>query len=122
MVSSRNMAIVSVNPVSSLTCQELRVAIADEVFGWTNIRCESGGRILADHPSVMTTAPLVVPDWLGYNVHMDRLEKTIRNRGWGIDYRNQLNVIAGDFNLSPTRRQRCEAALLTARMSPMDRF
>lgn len=116
------MALVSTNSVSSLGDQELRVAIAKEVLGWINIRCESGGRIFADLPTVMTTAPMIVPDWINYRVHMSRLEETAMQRGWGIDYRKNLNEIAGDFNPSPTARQRCEAILLTARMSPMERF
>jgi hypothetical protein len=116
------MALVSSNPVSSLSDQDLRVAIAREVLGWTKIRCEASGRILASHPSVLTTVPLRVPDWINYRVHMSRLEETVKERGWAIDYRNKLNEIAGDFNPSPTARQRCEAILLAARMSPIERF
>jgi len=122
MLSSRDIALSQVNPVSLLTDCELRTAIAREVMGWRNIRRRDDGAILATHPSVLTTMPLVVPEWVTSETKLHRLEATVRAKGWWTAYQRMLGDIAGDFNPHPTGRQRCEAALLTARLSPMDRF
>jgi hypothetical protein len=122
MLSLRDISPLSFNRVSSLSDQELRIAIAREVIGWENVRLERSGRILADSSRVMTTFPVIVPDWVNDESHISCLELEARRRGWLLTYQRELGKIAGDFNTKPTARQRCEAILLTARMSPMERI
>jgi hypothetical protein len=115
MLASRAVALASVNPVSALNDQELRVAIAREVFGWLNIRAELNGRIRADHPTILTTVPLFVPDWPNSESRLRHLESVIRQMGLSEAYRRELSGLAGAFNPKPTPRQRCEAALMAVR-------
>jgi hypothetical protein len=120
-VSLRASTPLNLGPVSSLSDQELRMAIACEVLGCKRVHRQSDGRITAERSLVLTSAPFAIPDWLNDESCMSRLELGIRIKGWFMAYQRELAKIAGDFNPNPTRRQRCEAALLTARLSPMGR-
>ncbi|HEX4056638.1 MAG TPA: hypothetical protein VHX86_20450 [Tepidisphaeraceae bacterium] len=117
MLTFREVKLTQLNAVSSLDDQELRVAIAREIFGWRNIRAGADGRFTASHPTVLTTAPLEVPDWIGEESETVHLETVVRQQGWSLEFRNELNRIAGDFNPDPTGRQQCEAALMAGRNS-----
>ncbi|HEY1921772.1 MAG TPA: hypothetical protein VGG44_03320 [Tepidisphaeraceae bacterium] len=122
MLSSRDICLLNSNPAISLSDQELRIAIAREVIGWKNVRQHSDGRITAETETVLTTVPLSVPDWINDESRMSYLELGIKRKGWFTAYQRELAKIAGDFNPNPSARQRCEAALSTARLSPMDRY
>jgi hypothetical protein len=54
MLCSRQITLTQLNPISSLNNQELRIAIAKEIFGWKNARLHSGGRITASHSMALT--------------------------------------------------------------------
>ena len=119
MTSFREMS-VGLSPLSSLNNQELRLAIVREVLAWGDIREARDGRITGSLADRLTTVPVTAPDWLCDNESLNRLELLVRRRGWQGEYKHQLAIIAGEFNPSPTNRQRCEAILLTARTLPMN--
>jgi hypothetical protein len=103
--------------VSSLSDQELRIAIARDVLGWKMLRIDRNGRITGDHPTVLTTVPLTVPDWLGNDTKLAYLESLVMGKVGTVAYRESLGKVAGDFNSNPTARQRCEAVLSAVRQS-----
>jgi hypothetical protein len=116
MVTSRLFGLT----VPSLSDRELRMALAREVLGWKALRVDRRGRITGDHPTVLTTVPLIVPDWLSNEVKLASLESVISLRVGESAYRQSLGKIAGDFNPNPTARQRCEAVLMAARQARED--
>jgi hypothetical protein len=107
MLSLRDISLLGSSPVSSLSDQELRIAIAREVIGWKNVRLHPDGRITAETERVLTTVPLMVPDWMNNEFRMSYLELGLRRKGWLLAYQRELAKIAGDFNPHPTNRQRC---------------
>jgi hypothetical protein len=115
MVTSRSTALLADVRVSTLADDELRIAIAREVLQLKNVHIEAGGEIVGDHATALTFHPITVPDWLDDEYELMQLEMILKNDGHGFSYRRELAVIAGDFNENPTRRQRCEAALLAVR-------
>jgi hypothetical protein len=114
MFASREISVSC--SVSTLSDQELCMAIATEVMGWKKVRCNSHGSITGEC-GFMTTAQPVAPDWLGSDAAMVSLERLISSCGWSSLFRRALADVAGDFNPIPTLRQRAEAALLAARES-----
>jgi hypothetical protein len=117
MLASREVSLSLLNPVANLTNQELRIAIAREVLGWENLRIDARGRITGEHPTIFTTFPMAVPDWLNSTDELEHLESVLIDRVGTDAYHRELGKIAGDFNCHPTPRQRCEAVLSAARTS-----
>jgi hypothetical protein len=121
MIAFRDKIQTLSTSIASLSNQALRLAIAKEVLGWVCVRQERDGCITGSQIGFLSTVPLSVPDWMDGGADLEDLEATINRNGWMAAYRRELENIAGAFNPNPTNRQRCEAALATARLSPMDR-
>jgi hypothetical protein len=117
MLTFRDTKPTQLNPISSLSDQALRIAIAREIFDWESIRVHDNDRITASNPTAMTTAPMEVPNWIEDASETSHLEEVVAQRGWRLDFRVELGNIAGDFNPNPSGRQKCEAALKAARNS-----
>jgi hypothetical protein len=115
MFTSRTMSLTMCNPIASLNNHELRLALAREVMGWTNLREESDGRIVGDHPDALTTVPLTAPNWLENVAQLEYLESVVVRQVGRDVYRREVGRVAGDFNPHPTPRQRCEAVLSATR-------
>jgi len=114
MVSSRS-DVLPVHPISLLSDQQLQLAIAREVMGWKHILCDKDGRITNTRPAMVTTVPPIAPNWITNESSLGHLESSIVRKVGPVAYRAAMDLIAGDFNQSPTMRQRCEAVLLAAR-------
>jgi hypothetical protein len=121
MITSRSLALSQLNPIRVLNDDELRLAIAKEIFNWCNVQIDADGRITGENPTIHTIVPKVAPDWINNEISTGRVEFVIERRGWILAYRRELAKIAGDFNPATSGRQRCEAALATARLSDWDR-
>ena len=98
--------------LSSLDDQELRIAIAREVMRLTNVRADKYGNIRGNEPALLTTVPIVIPNWLESDFHIRNLERILKLYGHFASYQRE---VAGAFGENPSRRQRCEAALLAVR-------
>jgi hypothetical protein len=115
MVPSRAIALSLNNPVSLLTDQELRIAIAREAVGLRHIRVDERGDISGSHPTVLTTVPVGVPDWPNDENAMSDLEQSVHRHGLWYEYSSHLHSLAGLDESSASPRQRAEAALYAFR-------
>jgi hypothetical protein len=89
--------------LSLLTDQELCVMIRAELSGWER-----------DRRIALTTFPVPEPDWINSALDLARLERFVIRKAGALVYREELAKVAGDFNPSPTPRQRREAILAAA--------
>jgi hypothetical protein len=78
------------------------------------IRAETSRWVKGRRVVGLTTFAESEPDWVNNERHLAELESFVILKAGALVYREELAKVAGDFNPSPTPRQRREAVLSAA--------